>query len=96
MNVWNIFSKNCEYVEGATLHQIATHIYQNFPRAVRIIVELCKDNKCIICGELSLNFQGKPSLANHLRFSHKKMTMEYVRDEVMTKTPEEIERMLEQ
>ncbi len=95
MNRWNIFADN-PYIESATVGQIAIHVYNNFDKVIRILTALAKDNKCMICKELSLNYTSSASLANHLQWVHKKRTMEFVRDNIMTKSPSEIEDMLSQ
>lgn len=94
MNILNIFA-NEPYVESATVDHIVKHIYRNFDRVIKIIVELSKDNRCIICGILSLNYKSKASLANHLIFFHRKRTMEYIRDKVMTLTLNEYRKLID-
>lgn len=91
--MYNIFAIE-PYLENATIDQIAKHIYRNFSPTIKIIVALAKDNKCIICNGLSLNYKSPASLANHLEFSHKKKTMEYVRDNIMQIEPSDLEDMI--
>jgi len=81
-------------MEDATIQQLAKHIYRNFPKALEIIVGIAKDNKCLICADFSLNYKSPASLMNHLQWVHKKRTMEYVRDNIMTLTPDAIEELL--
>ena len=93
MNILNIYSTN-PYREDATIQQIAKHIYNNFDKALKIIVGVAKDNKCIICADFSLNYKSPASLMNHLQWVHRKKTMEYTRDVIMQKSVNEIEEML--
>ena len=94
MNILNVFASE-PYIESASFEQIAKHIYRNFPRAIKILVKIANENKCVICENLSLNYKSKASLGNHLNFIHRKRTMEYFRDNVMTLTLDELEEKID-
>jgi len=89
----NLFSSN-PYIVYATIQQFSMYIFRNFDKVIRILVEIAKDNKCVICDDLSLNYSSKASLGNHLYLVHKKRTMEYFRDYIMILSPDEIEELM--
>ena len=69
-------------------------IFRNYDKTIKILVALSKDLHCLLCGNLSLNFNFKSSLAEHYRTYHKKRTVDFFLNDVATKTPEELEEML--
>ena len=91
--LWNHFAK-FPYQEEADFNQWMMLIFRNFDRAIRIIIELSENLKCVICQDLSLDYTGKSSLAEHYRNYHKRKTAEYFLDFVATKTPDQLEDLL--
>jgi len=90
---WNLFAQN-PYMENASIVQWMVLIFRNFDRVIRIMVELSKDLKCLICKDLSLNYKARSSLADHYWNVHKRRTAEYFLDNVATIDPEELERKM--
>ena len=91
--LWNHFAK-FPYQESADFKDWRMLVFRNFDRVIRIIIEISNDLKCVICKDLSLNYTAKSSLAEHYRTYHKKRTVDFFLNDVATKTPEELEEML--
>jgi|APSaa5957512535_1039671.scaffolds.fasta_scaffold03375_5 hypothetical protein len=94
MKRWNHFSIN-PYQENADCNQWMMFIFRNFPTAIEILIAISKNFKCVVCGNLSLNYTAKSSLNNHLNHVHKRQTALYFLDNVATKTPDELGDLLE-
>ncbi|MBL7002001.1 MAG: hypothetical protein ISR80_04515 [Nitrosopumilus sp.] len=71
------------------------YIRRNILKAVTILISISDDLGCMICGELSLNYNSKASLAHHIRFGHFHQTEDYILENIVTKEPDELEEMMD-
>ena len=90
MKRWNHFAKQ-PYEEDADEAYWMILIYRNYEKVVRILVGHSKDLKCLICADLSLNYKAPSSLAEHYYTRHKRPTAKYFLNNIMIKSPEELE-----
>lgn len=93
MKRWNLFAK-FPYEEDADLNNWLMLVFRNFDKTIRLIIELSKNLKCVVCKDLSLNYTAKSSLAEHYRTYHKRKTAEYFLENIATKNPDELESLL--
>jgi len=91
--LFNHFAK-FPYQEYADVGNWRMLVFRNFDKAIRIIIEISDDLKCVICKDLSLHYTVKSSLAEHYRTYHRKRTADFFLNDVATKTPEELEGMM--
>ena len=71
------------------------YIKRNIGKGVAILVTISKDLRCVVCGELSLNYTTKASLARHVQFGHFWRTVEYILENIISIKPDELEEMME-
>ena len=69
------------------------YLYRNLDRISTILVNIPKEIKCVACGEYSLNFSSRSSLASHIK-NHAKTTVYYWLNNMISKSPEELESIL--
>ena len=88
--LWNHFAK-FPYQEDAELNDWRWLIFRNYDNTIKIIVALSKNLKCLICDDLSLNFNFKSSLAEHYRGRHTKTSIaNYTIEKILNKDPDEL------
>ncbi len=68
-------------------------LYRNLDKVVAILVEITDDFSCKVCGDLSLNYTSKSSLANHMRH-HARATIEFWLKYFINISPEDLESMI--
>ena len=68
--------------------------FRNYDETIIIIKELSKNLKCVICKDISLNYNAKSSLAEHYRTYHKRKTVEFFLENIATKNPDELGDLL--
>jgi len=79
------------YQEDATLEQWRFLIYRNYDKTIKILVALSKDLHCLLCGNLSKNYNFESSLAEHYRFGHQKRPLaDYTIENILNKTSDEL------
>ncbi len=93
MKRWNHFS-NFPYEENTLVNNWRMLIYRNFNIMIKIVIGISSNLECVICQDLTLNYNTKQSLANHYQHTHKQKTADYFLDNVATKTPDELENLL--
>ncbi len=67
--------------------------FRNLDKIVTIFVNVTDEFKCVVCGDESLNYTSKSSLAKHIRY-HARATVEFWLKHFISKTPEELESIL--
>lgn len=72
------------------------YIKNNFTKGIKILIILSEDLKCLVCGELSLNFTSKASLARHYRFTHFHDTINYILNNILTQDPKKLQERLDE
>jgi len=94
LHLCNIFAKT-PYYEDATIEQWRFLIYRNFDKTIKILVGLSKDLNCLLCGDLSKNYNFESKLAGHYRYGHnKKPIANYTIENVLNKSPDELGDLL--
>lgn len=93
MKRWNHFAK-FPYEEDTDMNNWVMLAFRNFDKTIRIIIEISKNLRCVICKDLSLNYTSRSSLAEHYRTYHKRKTVEFFLHNVAIKNPDELEDML--
>lgn len=70
--------------------------YRNFDTVLKIIISTKNNdnNKCVICGDLSMRWKNKSSLAGHYRFSHRSQIVEYYLENIIQLSPEELQEQM--
>lgn len=76
------------------MNQIAIHIFRNFDRCVKLLIVIY-GRKCIVCDTLSPTFRTDSDVSEHYWTRHRKSTMEFIRDKILIKNPDEIAEMIE-
>lgn len=71
------------------------YIRRNIQKGIKILIALSNDLKCLVCSELSLNYQSKASLAKHYQFSHFYDTVNYILDHIITQDPNELQEKID-
>ena len=71
------------------------YIKKNIGKGIAILVSISKDLHCVVCGELSLNYTTKASLAKHVQFAHFWNTVDYILENIISKKPDELEEMMD-
>ncbi len=91
----NIYAK-FPYQEDATIEQWRFLIYRNYDKTIKILVGLSKDLHCLLCSDLSKDYDSKPRLAGHYRFGHnKKPIANYTIENILNKDPDELGDLLQ-
>jgi len=93
LKIWNHFSHDPTEIY-ADLRQIAIHIFQNFDVGIKLLIAIY-GKKCIICDGLSPMFRTNSGLSEHYWTRHKKRTMEFIRDEILVKNPDQIAKLID-
>ncbi len=70
-------------------------LYLNLENIIRIFVNITDNFNCIVCGDLSLNYTSKSSLATHLRNQHLRATVNFWLNYFISKSPEELQLMIQ-
>jgi len=68
-------------------------LYRNLDRISIYLVKIPKTTSCIVCGIYSLNFTSRSSVLVHIK-NHAKATVNYWLDNMISKSPEELESIL--
>ena len=92
MKIWNLFSDNPIEI-CADMNQIAIHIFRNFDKCIKLLNAIY-GRKCIVCNELSPSFRTDSGLSEHYWTRHRKRTMEFIRDKILIKNPDQIREMI--
>ena len=67
---------------------------RNFDHIVSTILSLCKEMRCIVCGDKeSPNFKSFAGLAIHLKY-HRPKTIEWWLNNIITKSPKELQEYI--
>lgn len=68
--------------------------YRKIDEVASIILSLCKEMMCIVCGDKeSPTFKSYAGLINHLKY-HRAKTIQYWIDNIITKSPKELQEMV--
>jgi len=63
-------------------------------QVVSIILALCKEMLCVVCGDKeSPNFKSYAGLTIHLKY-HRARTIQYWLDNIITKSPKQLQEMI--
>jgi len=89
---YTIFSKNI-ILEYAIIYFWNKYIGKNILKGIEILVGLSDDLECLVCPN-SRNYQSKGSLSYHYRFDHYNKTVDYIRENIVTKNPDELGDLL--
>lgn len=90
---WTIFSSEIKK-ETADVNFWKWYIRKNILKGITILVSITNNLHCVVCGELSQNYESKSSLAKHLQFEHFWKTVDFILENIMTKEPDELEKMI--
>ena len=92
--LWNHFDK-FPYQEDATIEEWQWLIFRNYDKTIKILVALSKNLKCLLCGDCSLNYTTKGSLARHYRWEYNKfMIANWFIEHVLSKSPDEMDEAM--
>ncbi len=89
---WNHFSRIPEVVSADSVFW-GRFVYRNLDKVVKILAYIPQESKCLVCNEFSMNFTSRSTLARHIQ-GHKAKTIEFWLNNMISKTPEELEFML--
>ena len=89
---WNHFSTTPQIVCADKVFW-NKFLYKNLDRIIRILANITKDTQCIVCGEYSMNFTSRSSLAIHVK-NHPRNTINHWLKNFIFKSPEELENIL--
>jgi len=68
-------------------------LFCNLDRITTVLIHIPKETKCVVCGQYSLNFTSRSSLANHIK-NHARATVNYWLNNIISKSPDELESIL--
>lgn len=92
--LWNHFAK-FPYQEYATIDEWRKLIFRNYDKTIKILVALSKDLRCLLCGDCSLNYTTKGSLARHYRCDYKKFIIaDWFIEFVLSQTPDKLDEVM--
>jgi len=94
MTVFRKIFNGFEKVDSPTFQQIRYYINGNFGKAVRLLITIY-GKKCIVCDFFSPNFLTDSGLANHYYSRHRDDTIVFVQENLMKKSQDEIEEMID-
>lgn len=90
---WTIFSSEIKK-ETADVNFWRWYIRRNFIKAISTLVSISNNLHCMVCGEISQNYNSKSSLAKHLQFEHFWKTIDFILKNIVIKEPSELEKMI--
>jgi len=90
---YTIFSKNI-ILEDTITDFWNKYIGKNILKGIEILVILSDDLECLVCPN-SRNYQSKGSLSYHYRFDHYHKTVDYIRENIITKNSDELRDLLQ-
>jgi len=93
MTVFRKIFNGFELVDSPTFQQVKYYINGNFPKAIRLLITIY-GKKCIVCDWISPNFSTDSGVANHYYSRHRDDTIVFVKENLMEKSQDEIEQML--
>ncbi|MBL7002370.1 MAG: hypothetical protein ISR80_06420 [Nitrosopumilus sp.] len=100
-----LFPSNAKYPEGYLHFKTSPRFLKtdrnfwlgfllaNLDNIVAVFVNITDEFKCVVCGDISLNYTSKSSLARHIRY-HSRSTIDFWLNYFITKSPEELESMI--
>lgn len=91
MKVRRIFS-DFELVD-ATFTQIRYYINRNFNKCIKLLIGVY-GRTCIVCDTFSPEFFGDSGTAGHYYSRHREDTIDFIRDNFMIKSEDEIQDMI--
>lgn len=87
---WNHFVINPRHVDTTKQFWLGLS-NKNFDHIVSTIIALCKNMKCVVCGDKeSPKFKSFAGLGIHLRY-HRTKTIEWWLKNIITKSPKELQ-----
>ncbi|NIP61841.1 MAG: hypothetical protein GWN01_01920 [Nitrosopumilaceae archaeon] len=92
MIVTNIFAEKW-YQTDSDLTTIRINIHQNFHKAIRLLIKIY-GMSCVICGEFAPKSRTKSGLLQHYLDNHRKETAVFIRQNIMTKTPQQLRKLI--
>lgn len=75
----------------ATLRDIRKYNSRNFNKCIKLLIAIYR-RICIVCDSMSPNFTTDSGTADHYYSRHREATINFIRDNFMTKTEDEIWR----
>lgn len=93
MRVVKLFSSVPDRVD-ATFKQIEIYINRNFNKVIKLLIVIY-GRHCVICDYASSTFRKDSDVTDHYYSRHRKDTIGFVRDNILIKTPEEIQEMID-
>jgi len=82
-----------EVVEAPTVKQIRNYCNGNFTKGIKLLIAIY-GRCCVICGSISPNFRTDSGVADHYYEKHREDTIRFVSENLLTKTEEELVRMI--
>ena len=89
---WNHFSNTPQIVCADKVFW-NKFLYTNLGRIIRILTNITNGTQCVVCGEYSMNFTSRSTLAIHVK-NHPRSTIDYWFKNFVFRSPEELENIL--
>jgi hypothetical protein len=93
LRVFRLFSNVTDSVD-ATFKQIEIYINGNFSKVIKLLIAIYGKH-CIVCDYVSPEFRKDSGVAEHYYSRHRKETVVFVRDNILTKSVDEIGELLQ-
>lgn len=91
--VFRLWSNVTDAVD-ATFKQIEIYNNRNFNKLIKLLIAIYGKH-CVICDYISPDFRKDSGVAEHYYSRHRKDTLEFFRDNIMTKSPDMIQDMID-
>ena len=81
------------YIESADLDEWLKLIYRNFDKCIKLLIAVY-GKCCVICGDNSPVFRSDSGTTEHYWTRHRRSTALFVLNDLFSKSPDEIEEMI--